>query len=57
MKKADEILKEAQDREFRRAALVRAGVIRVSPEPRRRTGAGSGGAETGRITVASPVVL
>jgi hypothetical protein len=31
MKKADEILKEAQDREFRRVALIRAGVIRVSP--------------------------
>jgi hypothetical protein len=32
MKKADEILKAAQDREVRRAALVRAGVIRVIPE-------------------------
>jgi hypothetical protein len=32
MKKADEILKAAQDRQVRRAALVRAGVIRVAPE-------------------------
>jgi len=32
MKKVDEILKAAQDREVRRAALVRAGVIRVTPE-------------------------
>jgi len=32
MKKADEILKAAQDREVRRVALVRAGVIRVTPE-------------------------
>jgi hypothetical protein len=32
MKKTDEILKEAQDREVRRVALVRAGVIRVTPE-------------------------
>jgi hypothetical protein len=32
MKKADEILRAAQDRELRRAELVRAGVIRVTNE-------------------------
>jgi len=32
MKKGDEILKEAQDCEFRRVALVRAGIIRITQE-------------------------
>ena len=32
MKKTDDLLKEAQDLEFRRAELVRAGIIRVTPE-------------------------
>ncbi|HVO26242.1 MAG TPA: hypothetical protein VMW56_21725 [Candidatus Margulisiibacteriota bacterium] len=32
MKKTDDLLKNAQDLEFRRAELVRAGIIRVTPE-------------------------
>ena len=32
MKKTDDLLKNAQDLEFRRAELVRAGIIRVTAE-------------------------